>query len=301
MDMGTTGFRRACAALFVTILAGVGTLAVTVPPAHAATSGTLLTKGAGGYYSASGYAHLSAARSVVRTYSFKVVNTGSAAQRLRVTLGASAPLSARLYRGLTLISSGTYLTPLVAPGGSVALTVKASVPAGTQQSSYFASLQLTDPATNTLLDTAYAVLHVAAPAKGTARNDLFLKTGSQPYVGGSVSYQYLSSSAIKPGSTATFALRLQNDGTARAAITLDGGRSTCPQMTVTVKLGTTNITTAVRAGTWSTGLLAPGAKKDLIVSIKLVSATACTEGSTYFQAMGPDAPVINYANVPVGL
>jgi hypothetical protein len=301
MDMGTTAFRRACAALFVTVLASAGTLAVTVSPAHAATSGTLLTKGTGSYYSKAGYINLSAARGVVKTYSFKAVNTGSTAQRLRVTLGASAPLSAKLYRGLTLISSGSYLTPLTAPGGSVVLSVKASVPSGTPQSSYYAGLQLSDPATNTVLDTAYAVLHVAAPAKGTRRNDLFIKTGSQPYIGGSASYQYLSSSAIKPGSTATFALRLQNDGTARAAITLDGAVPGCPQMTVTVKLGTTNITAAVRAGTWSTGVLAPGARKDLTVSVKLGLLTACAEGSTSFQATGADAPVVNYVHVPVGV
>lgn len=299
MDMGKSGFRRACAALFVTILTTAATLAVTVTPAHAATSGTLLTKGTGSYYSKSGYIHLSAARAVLKTFYFKVVNTGSATDQFRVTLGASAPLSAKLYRGSTLIPSGTY-TPTIASGGSLILTVRASVPAGTPQSSYFANLALTDPETNTLLKSSYAVLQVAAPAKGTRRNDLFLKTGSQKYVGGSASYQYLSSSAIRPGSTATFALRLQNDGTSAASITLDGGRSTCPQMAVTVRRGITNITGAVRAGTWSTGRLALGASKDLTVTIKLVAATACTEGYTYFQAMGPDAPVINYAHVPVG-
>jgi len=297
--MGNTAFRRACAALFVTILTSAATLAGTVTPAHAAASGTLLTKGTGTYYSKSAYVHLSAARTVVKTFSFKMVNTGSTSNRFTVTLGASAPLSAKLYRGTTLIPSGTY-TPGIAAGASLILNVKASVPAGTRQSSYFANLALTDPETGTLLRSAYAVLQVAAPAKGTRRNDLFVKTGSQPYIGGSASYQYLSSSAVRLGNTATFALRLKNDGTSAAAITLDGGRSTCPQLTVTVKRGLTNITAAVRGGTWSTGRLAPGASKDLTVSIKLVAATSCAEGYTYFQAMGMDAPVINYVHVPVG-
>jgi hypothetical protein len=299
--MGNTGFRRACATLFITILTTAATLSVTVAPANAATSGTLLTRGTGSYYSRTAYINLSAARGIIKTFYFKVVNTGSATDQFKVTLGVSAPLSARLYRGSTLITSGTYTTPPIARGGSLVLNVKASVPAGTPQSTYFASVSLTDPETNTLLKSTYAALNVAAPAKGTRRNDLFLKTGSQPYIGGSVSYEYVSSSAIKAGSTATFALRLQNDGTTRAAITLDGGVSTCPQMTVTVKRGLTNVTKAVRASTYSTGALAPGAKVDLTVTVKLVSATTCTQGYTYFQAMGADSPVIDYVQVPVGL
>ena len=286
-------------AVLLTILATVFSMTVSITPAHAATTGTLLTKGTGTYYSRTAHINLSAARGVVKTFYFKVVNTGKANARFTLTLGASAPLSARLYRGSTLIPSGIY-TPGIAAGAALILNVRASVPAGTPQSSYFAELALTDPETNTRLTSAYAVLQVAAPAKGTRRNDLFVKTGSQPYVGGSASYQYVTSSAIRTGGTASFALRLQNDGTSAAAITLDGGRSTCPQLAVTVKRGLTNITAAVRAGTWSTARLAPGAKVDLTVSIKLVAATACSEGYTYFQAIGPDAPVINYVHVPVG-
>lgn len=292
MHMGRT--------ILATILATVATLAVSVTPAHAATSGTLLTKGTGSYFSRTPYTHLSAPRGVVKTFYFKMVNTGTASARFTATLSASAPLSAKLYRGSTLIPSGTY-TPGIAAGAGLTLNVKAYVPAGTPQDTYFANLQLTDPATNTLLDSAYAVLNVAAPAKGTRHNDLFLKTGSQPYIGGSVSYQYVSSSAIRAGSTATFGLRLQNDGTTRAAITLEATAPTCPQLVLTVKSGLTNITAAVRAGTWSTGLLAPGAKKDLTVSIKLASATACAEGYTRFLASGKDAPVFNYVHVPVGV
>jgi hypothetical protein len=57
----------------------------------------------------------------------------------------------------------------------------------------------------------------------------------------------------------------------------------CPEdFTTVVKQGLMNVTAAVSAGTYSTGVLAPGAKKDVKVLIKLVRATTCTEVYFYF-------------------
>ena len=78
--------------------------------------------------------------------------------------------------------------------------------------------------------------------------------------------------------------------------------TSCPSnFTFVVRQGTTNVTAAVVAGTYSTGPLAPGAKKDLKVLIKLVSSTVCTAAYFGFTASGPDGTVSQYAHVVIGV
>jgi hypothetical protein len=181
--------------------------------------------------------------------------------------------------------------------------VKVTLPAGTPQGQSRAELVVRNPATHTFIDVASAYAF-ATNQTGTQRHDLFLKTGSQPYVGGSASDQVETANALRVGNSATFALRLRNDGASPGAINLDDDTAHIfcgSNYSLTIKEGTRNVTAAVQAGTYTTGTLAPGAKKDLRVSIKLVSAPTCLDSYFGFKASGPDGSVTQYAHVMVGV
>jgi hypothetical protein len=198
------------------------------------------------------------------------------------------------------VTSPYYTAPL-APGKSLALTLKLSVPQGAPQAEYLASLVLRDPETNGVIDAATADAN-ATYQTGNTRNDLFVKTGSQPYVGGSVG-QFTTATALKPGNTATFALRLKNDGGTPSTITLDGQPNfNCPSnFLVTIKQGTADVTAAVMNGTYSSGVLAPGARVDLKLTVKLLTAAPCTAAYFGFNASGPDGTEGSFAHVVTGV
>jgi hypothetical protein len=300
--------RRIFAALTTMTVAAVATLALGTAPAHAAPSGYLLTKGTGSVYSKSDLVGLSVVPgNRGATFSYKIVNTADLPTQFKVELSYSGDsanyLIAELHQGSTRVP-GKFYTPLIAPGGSFALTVKAYLEPATPQTQLPTfKIDLKDPETNAQLDSALGAAVVPAPTSGTKSNDLFIKTGTQPFVGGSVSNQLISASAIKPGNTAAFVLRLKNDGTAPATIGLTGGGAlACPQLTLTVRQGTQNVTAAVKAGAYNTGNLAPGAKKELTVQVKLTTATGCQSEFIRFIASVPGvASVTNSAHVLIGV
>ncbi len=301
-----TSVRRALVAVVSTTIATVATLGVYVPPAHAAASGKLLTKATGSLYTEANTIDLGILPGTgPKTFFYKTVNTGTAAQQFKVQL-LSAPgstISSSLFVGSTA-QPNPYYTPAIPRGGSFAFTVRLTVPAGTPQGTYETSVVLSDPESGTIVDGALARANVTKQM-GTGRNDLFIKTGSQPYVGGSL-HQFETASALTWGTTATFTLRLKNNGVTPAAIGLYGPWPSDPTscgsaFRVTVKKGTQNITASVLAGTHSSGTLAPGAIQELKVMIKLVSvSSACFSNYfAYFTASGLDAPVIQSAHVVV--
>jgi hypothetical protein len=212
-------------------------------------------------------------------------------------------LTAKLYQGRTAVPD-EYVTPAIGAGQSLALKVKVTLPAGTPQGAHAGRLVLRDPVSNVGLDTVFFTAH-ATDQTGTTHNDLFLKTGSQPLVGGSFSPQFETAKAVRVGNTATFTLRLKNDGSAPAAIGLrHSGTFPCADpssFTLTVKQGTRNVTAAVLDGSYTTGPLSPGAKKDLKVRVELVSATTCEQINYGFVASGPDPSVTQWAHVIVGV
>lgn len=304
--MFMTSARRITAAIGTTTIAAVATLAFGVQPANAAASGYLLSKGIGSIYSKSDVVAIGVIPGgTAKTTYYKIVNTASTAETFKVTLGTfGAGLTATLYNGFKAVPN-VYTTPAIAPGKTLSLKVKMTLAAGTPQgppSSTTALLELHDPVSNVELDESAAWAN-ATNQTGTTRNDLFLKTGAQPFVGGSFGPQIETSNAIKVGSTATFVLRLKNDGATPAAISLARQSNVlCPSnFSTTVKQGTQDVTAAVSTGSYTTGTLAPGAKKELKVLIKLVSATTCDYMYEGFTASGPDGSITQLAHVIVGV
>ena len=297
--------RRVIAAIGTSTVAVVAALVVAVPPAHAAASGYFLTKGTGSIYSKVGIVNLGVVPGgTAKTFYYKIVNTAPTAESFKVNMTKSHPaITAKLYKGTTPVPD-EYVTPAIPAGKTLALKVKVTLAAGTPQGEYFGNLGLRDPVSNVGLDSVTFDAN-ATNQTGTKRNDLFLKTGSQPYVGGSFAPQFETANAIKVGNTATFTLRLKNDGAAPAAIGLDDiapvGCGTPSNFTLTIKQGTQNVTAAVLAGSYNTGTLAPGARKELKVMIKLVSATTCENIYYGFRASGPDGNIDQYAHTIIGV
>ena len=87
-----------------------------------------------------------------------------------------------------------------------------------------------------------------------------------------------SSVAVAKGGTHTFFVSVTNDGGAPASFRLKGSTTTGAGYTVRYVAGTTNITSAVNAGTYSTGSLQPG--ESVTVKIKVTrSATGARPGT----------------------
>jgi hypothetical protein len=290
--------RRLLAGLAATAVCTVATIVAGVAPAQAAASGYILTRGTGSLYSSNDIVNQGGIPGgSARTFSYKLANTGSTSQQFKVTTTLyGTGVSSTLLLGSTVLPAPYYTAP-IAPGKTLVLTLKVQVAGGVPQGEYQAYLTMRDPETNGILDSAVADVN-ATYQTGNTNHDLFLKTGTQPFVGGSVG-QFETANAIKAGSTATFVLRLQNNSGTPGAITLsDVPNFSCPSsFAVVVKQGSTNVTAAVEAGTYSTGILAPGAKKELKVTVKLLTATSCTGAYYGYTASGSGTPISQYAHV----
>jgi hypothetical protein len=290
--------RRLFAGLVATTVCAVATIVAGAAPAYAAPSGYVLIKGTGSLYTANYLVNQGGVPGGdARTFSFKFVNTGATSQQFKVTVtDYGTAMTTTLLRGSTVLPKPYYTAP-IAPGGNLVLTLKVQVAAGQPQGEYDALVGLVDPETNSTIDSAVAAYNATYQA-GSSSHDLFLKTGTQPFVGGSFGPQYESASAIKVGSTATFVLRMQNNSGTPEAITLTGYPGTCGVgYSVVVKQGTATVTSAVYAGTYNSGILAPGAKKELKVTIKMTAAAPCASDYFYFVATSSSGSVGEYAHV----
>ena len=284
-----TKMRRVFSVLASAAVCTVATIVGGIAPAYAAADGFLLMKGTGSVYTDANIVYLGITPGVgTKTFSFKVVNLGSSSQQFKVTVELEGTgFTATLFSGYKAVSS-PFTTAQIKPGGSTALSLKMAVNAGQPQDQYVAKVQMRDPLTDEVLDQSLTSAQ-ATYQTGTTAQDIFLKTGSQPFVGGS-DYQFETASTIKPGGTATFTIRLKNDSTTPTTITLlgDQGSVCADNFAVTVKQGFTDVTAAVIAGNYSTGILNPGAKKELKLSVKLIADDGCRADYFQFQATGPD-------------
>jgi hypothetical protein len=102
------------------------------------------------------------------------------------------------------------------------------------------------------------------------RADGLIRAGSGAYAGGNT-YNSTGASQTATASTSArravrFTWRVQNDGNTTERFRVRGSKGS-RAFTVTYRRGTTNITAAVRAGTFTTPRLAPGATTDITVTV----------------------------------
>ena len=125
------------------------------------------------------------------------------------------------------------------------------------------------------------------------RSDGLVRLGTGTFAGNNTynttgAGQTKTATVAKKG-TARFTIRAQNDGNTAQALTIKGPGGTTT-FTVVYKRGTTNITSRVVAGTYTTGTLAPGATHDITLTVTakttakagnaITRAVTITAGST---------------------
>jgi hypothetical protein len=101
------------------------------------------------------------------------------------------------------------------------------------------------------------------------RADGLIRAGKKPFLGNDT-YNATGRRQTAEATTARKAVRytwrVQNDGNVPGRLKLRGTKGT-QTFTVTYKRGSTNITKAVRRGTYTTANLAPGARTDITVTV----------------------------------
>ena len=113
-------------------------------------------------------------------------------------------------------------------------------------------------------------------AAAVHRPDAQLRLGAGPFIGNGVynptGASQARSTTVPANGTATFTVRVQNDGNVQDDLTVLG-QGTTSRYTVTYKDGPTNVTAAVLAGTYAIDDLGPGSTHDLTVTIKAKAGT----------------------------
>lgn len=255
------------------------------PPAEAAShDGALRVRGPGFAYSGSAtVAEQTVAAGSSATFDVQVVNKGISPARFNLKVlqsGTIPPATVTLSTGLLNLQQlvagpDGYSTASIAAGRTQTISMRVTIPSGTPQGTDYVTVWLysTD---GTPLDRVTGDTEVKAPTYGTTAYDLFVKNAGQSYyVGGSLNGQAAGSAALQLGSSTTFNIKLQNDGTAPARI---GGlldpEGACA--TFTVRDGFTDVTAAMVAGTYLTPVLAVHGSKSLTVTATRTSLTGCS-------------------------
>jgi hypothetical protein len=272
-------------------------LVVGVGAAHATAVGLVVARTSGASYANVGVVSQGVVPgpSTGKAFGFKVVNNDVQANQYRIVVHPPDRLTTVTLRRGTSTVPLTYVTPPIAAGGSMAFTLKVVLASTAPLGPHAISVSVEDPVTDDGV-AAFTAVAEATHQTGTTRNDLFLKTGAQPYIGGPA-VQEETGAAVQPSGSVTFSLRLKNDGTTPTAIGVSaqlplGGLQ---GWTLVVKDGLSDITQQITTTTYWTPVLAPGATKDLKVVLKRVPQ-ALDETYVRFDSHGPDPSGTVYAH-----
>lgn len=266
--------------LFAFVMVVVMFVAVA-PPASAAVSGHLLIRGPGSAYTAQGGSAWVIPPGKSKYFHLKIVNDGGDSAVFDVALTNTSQLVTQLYRGSAQVA-GSFTSPSIRAGKTYSFKVKVSVPAGTTQQDIYPDpgpkVRLRDPDTQDQVDAAglqvgVPALVVGANPVGNTSTDLYLGGSyGQKYVGGPVTGQQFYPGSVRVRGSVRFTIRLVNHGTEPSSIPVSSTTLIpCPEMSLKVKQGSTDVTSAISAGTYSTALLDPGKRRDLKATVTLNS------------------------------
>jgi hypothetical protein len=295
--------RRILFGMISTVLILFGSVLSPSPGWAASQEGAILIKGPGSVYSGpSAYVSENVAAGSTDQFELQVKNTGRTLAQYNIKiLTDGLPAVVDLYSGTLLLSplpltSDGYYTNAIPAGKTQALTLKVKIPAGSPQGSAVIAFGLYSTDGNYLSD-AYAQTDVKAPTYGTSGHDIFAKQGSQALVGGSVNNQVMTSPALAYNASATYSVKLQNDGPSPTAIV--GSATWFPSCaSLLVKDGVTDVTASFLAGTYTTPVLAVHAAKTLTVTLKRTVA-ACSQPIelVQFSAHDPNSSLVHWVYI----
>jgi hypothetical protein len=266
--------------------------------AYGGEAGELLIKGPGTAYTtgAEPYVALENTAGSTNTFGLEVKNTGAATAQFNIRLnnqsftcapGCPTPAVVISQGGLNatplVLGSNGYFTAPIAPGKTIAYTLKVTIPKGLIGSgSIYTILELDDTA-HTVISYGFFVSNVTQ-TKGTTGNEEFVagSSGQKPLSYSNTLPDYVTNAAVKLGATSVFTVKLQNDSTTAAQVQyhLVDGSNCAAYFPATVKAGTTDITSLALSGNYVSPLLAPGKNVSLTVTVKYVATPLNCTGST---------------------
>jgi hypothetical protein len=279
----------------VLTVAALVTVAVTVGSAGAGAAtenGQILTKVVGSLYSAERLMYGVSTATKPAVYSIAIKNTGDVQTQYHLTLTRqNGTTNWEMFTGSTQITTQDgFFTAPVNPGAMVVVTVKAVQPAGGISGLNNATVDVFVPVIGLYVGTVAMYAYPGVALGGSGGSDLFLKNGSQPWVAGT-DFGGEESAVAKPGNTEKFMLRVQNDSGAASSFQpfsfVSGQGPNCPasSFSLTVKMGTQDVTTAFVGNTFSENL-APGAHSTFGISVKYPAAVpGCTNLFMYIASV----------------
>ncbi len=285
---------RPLAVLFAIALAAVSSLSIAgAASAYGGEQGYLLIHGPGTAFAGpDSYNNVTTTAGGTGTITFAVKNTGPSTSQFLLeaydfaeNCSSCAPAKMVVTPGpagtaAAMLGSG-YFTPPIDPGKTLTFTMKVTPPTGTAAGTvYDVEPFLFDTSGVNQLSEAFASVSVTA-STGTAPDDQFVTgAGSQKPVAqvGGVT-PLVSDPSAKPNATSVFTVKLQNDSavTDRIAYQLTDTSGCGAAFPATVKVGTTDITSAALGGSYQTPLLAKGKFTTLTVTVTAAgSLSQCT-------------------------
>jgi hypothetical protein len=292
---------------FIAVAALAAGACIAVPTAGATGAvggGVLRIHGSGSVYAQPGatVTGVTTAGGTV-TYAVEVANSGTDLAQFNVRLSsANVGETVSLTSGslattpLATAPRGYFTTPL-APGKAEALKLKVKMPASASQTTRsFIGVYLYDTDGGFLSNVA-AETEVRATAGPFAADSYVSGNTGGPVISepGQFSADY-AAQPIKPGHSASYTVKVQNDGPTTAALRLDVGEFLpCDDpangyFPVTVKVGTADITPAAVNGTYTTAPLAHGKSVTLKVSVGYPATppASCGSDQVAFVVFGPN-------------
>ena len=209
----------------------------------------------------------------------KIENDGNTARTflVKATESAEAGWTVTYKVGATDITAeirgNGYTTPTLDPGGSVVVTINATpgaqVPGGTLKS---ATLNVyLDAGDTTVRDSVRATTGLVT----VHRPDALIKKSGEADAAYALNnvYQTVPSGdqrrtrSVLVNEVSTFYVKVENDGNSQRTFLVKAAETTGTGWTVVYKVGTTDVTSAIRGSGYTTSTLSPGASEIIIVSM----------------------------------
>ncbi|KAA1418794.1 hypothetical protein F0U44_09900 [Nocardioides humilatus] len=256
------------------------------PASAADDSARILIKGKGSRFTASSNPSVPAAiataipRSKPVKYTARVLNTGDDPARFKVDLFTDPlfiPATQTVKVGKVDITaefedSGVYTTPILAPGDYVELDLRVTpdpdfVPDNPNYSLVLTGLLVYSTDSEYLTGGALYTM-LKAPAHGTSGAEIYVRQGSQPYVGGEILGGFAMSPVVSAGGSASFKAKFQNDTAETQQIIGDIDVLAVDCTELTAKRGSADVTEVLMEGDYVTEELAPGKSETIKIVLR---------------------------------
>jgi hypothetical protein len=259
----------------LTLFVTAGIVGLSPVAQASSTSADLQIKGPGSAYTQADLSNhivtLPASAGSAVSFAAKLVNTGGTTAQFKLfaleydNQAISYTVAGASANGLIDQDAG-YYTPPIAPGKSIAITIKITLNKATPPPFDQIWLLVTDSDDTTLIDQGYFAAILKAPSAATGPAQIFTKNGSSAYTGGPSNFVASTGPALAVNASTTFTAHVVNGATGADVVDL-GISDECTNYLIDVKAGSTDVTDQVLGGTYRTPDLAVNGHLDLTVKV----------------------------------